>query len=262
MKQKELVTLRQRPLKNGGYSLSLDYMIDGVRTRENLKMYLRPEKTRQDRGINQDTLRVAQALKAKRIVELQSRRAGIPTRRKDMLLLEFMEEQKEEYLERHQPGYAEKLKFAADWVRRFDKNISLHTVDKDWVLAFCRYMRKGGLSEGTVFLYFSVLSMTFNAAYREDLMTENPIKKIDRSLKPKKPESVREYLTLGEIRRLIDTPCSHESARQAFLFACFTGLRLSDIEALDWSQIRKNDDGWQVQARMHKNHRLIYIPLT
>ena len=262
MKEKELVTLRQRPLKNGGFSLSLDYMIDGVRTRENLKMYLLPGKTRQIQAMNADTMRAALAAKAKRILDLQNRRAGIPRKKKDLLLLEFMEEQREEYMERNQPGYAEKLKFTADWVRRFNKNISLHTVDKDWVLAFCRYMRKGGLSEGTVFLYFSVLSVTFNAAYREDLMSENPIKKIDRSLKPKKPESVREYLTLEEIKQLIATPCSHESASQAFLFSCFTGLRLSDIETLDWSQIRKNGDGWQVQARMHKNRRLIYIPLA
>ena len=35
---KELVTLRQRTTKDGGASLYLDYMIDGVRTREFLKM--------------------------------------------------------------------------------------------------------------------------------------------------------------------------------------------------------------------------------
>lgn len=262
MKEKELVTIRRRPLKGGGCSLSLDYMIDGVRTRENLKMYLLPGKTRQVQGINADTMNAALAAKAKRTLEIQNRRAGIPTRTRDMLLTDYLDGQERRYMERGQPVYAEKVHYLADWIRKYGRKVSLHTVDKEYILSLCHFMRKGGLSEGTVHLYFSVLGVALNSAYRDDLIAENPIKKIDRSQKPKKPESVREYLTLEEIRTLIATPCSHESAKQAFLFACFTGLRISDIETLDWSQIRRNDDGWQVQARMHKNRRLIYIPLT
>ena len=259
---KELVTLRKRRTKDGGYSLLLDYMIDGVRTRETLKLYLVPERTRLDRSKNNDTMYLAQTIKANRILELQGLRAGVRRRGKDKSLLDFLQEQYDGYMSRKQEAYAHNIHHLIYRLKRFGRKTTLHTVSKEYVLAFCDHLRRDGMSEGTVSLMFSMLSTAFNAAYRAGLMSENPIKRLERAEKPHQPDSMREYLTLAELKTLFETPCSHESARQAFLFSCFTGLRLSDIETLDWKQIRRNGDGWLVQARMHKNRKLIYVPLT
>ena len=260
--KKELITLRKRPMKDGGYSLCLDYMIDGVRRRESLKLYLVPEKTRLDRAKNNDTLYVAQTIRAKRILELQNKRAGIAKKVKDMLLVDYLKDQYEAYMSRGQEAYAHNLSHLTIWIKKFGKSVSLQTIDKEYVIALVAFMRKEGLQEGTISMYFQILNTSLNTAYRAGLLPENPIKRLERKEKPHMPESCREYLTLAELRTLIDTPCSHESAKQAFLFACFTGLRLSDIETLDWKEIRKTDDGWQVLARMHKNRKIIYVPLT
>jgi len=53
----------------------------------------------------------------------------------------------------------------------------------------------------------------------------------------------REFLTMVEIKKVVDTPCRYELVKKAFLFYCFTGLRYSDMKALNWSEIHKAADG-------------------
>ena len=60
---------------------------------------------------------------------------------------------------------------------------------------------------------------------------------------PTKPDSNREYLTIEELRKLIDTPCSKPVVKQAFLFTCFSGLRYSDVSKLKWGDIQTDNDG-------------------
>ena len=261
-KTKELVTLRKRKMKDGGYSLLLDYMIDGVRTRENLKMYLVPERTRIDRAQNQATLASANAAKARRIIQIQEGSVGIRRRGKDVLLTDYLVQQQEEYAKLGKPVYVETLGKIVRRLKKYGKKTSLHTVDKEYILGFVKYLRDSGLAEGTVLMYFSNLNTIFNNAYKDGLMQENPISRIETRLRPKRHDATREYLTLDEVRLLAATPCRHPEVKKAFLFACFTGLRLSDIEALDWTKIRRTASGWQVEARQIKTKNLVYIPLS
>ena len=85
-KKKEIVYLRKRARSNGTISLYLDICRDGKRTNEYLKLYLVPERTREDKLQNKETLKVAEAMRAKRIVEIQSRDFGVdpPTQEKAM----------------------------------------------------------------------------------------------------------------------------------------------------------------------------------
>ena len=84
MKEKELVTLREKPMTNGGSSLYLDYSIDGVRYKQYLKMYIVPEKTKVDKLQNIETRKTAGAMKAKKIVELQNDMGGFKKKPKDI----------------------------------------------------------------------------------------------------------------------------------------------------------------------------------
>lgn len=74
---KEKVHINQRPLKNGGYALHLDYRVGGKRIREFLKLYLVPQKSTTDKIKNEETMRIAIELKNRRIRDLDSGELGI-----------------------------------------------------------------------------------------------------------------------------------------------------------------------------------------
>lgn len=69
---KEPVRIRFKQLANGNQSIYLDIYRSGKRVYEFLKLYLVPEKTRADKEKNKETMRLANAVKAQRIVEVQN----------------------------------------------------------------------------------------------------------------------------------------------------------------------------------------------
>ena len=262
MKQKELVTLRRKPLDTGGCSLFLDYTLDGIRRKEYLKMYLVPERTKIDKELNKQTLAAADTIRARKIIDIQKGIAGIPrVVGDDILLTDYIRQQAEDYKERGHVEHANTLVKLAKWIDDYMRKVSLRQVDRDFLLGYIRHLQKN-LSPYSAHVYFSNLNTVLNRAFRADLIALNPVSKLDPSLKPKKPEAEREYLTLEEIKSMMDAECKNGIVRRAFLFACFTGLRISDIETLTWGQVKKTKDGYQVEERQVKTKEIVVIPLS
>lgn len=76
MKERTSITLRQRTLPSGRTTLYLDIVSGGKRKTESLKLFLVPELTRADKQKNKETLKLAEAIRAKRIVEVQNNEFG------------------------------------------------------------------------------------------------------------------------------------------------------------------------------------------
>lgn len=92
IKTKDFVTLRKRERPNGRIALFLDIIKDGKRHFEYLKLYLIPEKTKADKAANKDTMRLAEAIKAQRVVEMQSSKFGFDeTDTSKVLFYDFIE---------------------------------------------------------------------------------------------------------------------------------------------------------------------------
>lgn len=70
--QKEPVKLREKKLANGNVSLYLDIYRNGKRHKEYLKLYLIDAKTYVEKEQNRQTLATAQAIKSKRMIEIQN----------------------------------------------------------------------------------------------------------------------------------------------------------------------------------------------
>ena len=87
MKSKEPIKLRRRKTASGLISLYLDIYAEGRRTYEFLKMYLVEEKTRADKEKNRQTLLMAEAVRAKRIVELRNGEFGFKNKMNKVLFL-------------------------------------------------------------------------------------------------------------------------------------------------------------------------------
>lgn len=262
-KTKELVTLNEKPLKNGGSSLYLNYTIDGVRHKEYLHMYLIEPKTKIDKLQNDETMKTALALKAKRILDLQNGKAGFDKNRyKDLQLTDYLLKRVVYYEQRGSKSYRQHLEKIIRWLKDWGGRMTLRTADKHQIISWCKFMKEGGLADTTIRGYFETLGSQFRAAMRDELIDVNPFDRMDKSEKPKSVEVEREYLTMEEVRLLSRTKIQSDQVRRAFLFSCFTGLRASDVRNLDWSDIHKTEVGTQIAIRQVKTKGLVYLPLS
>ena len=96
-KVKEPIRLRVKKLANGSQSLYLDFYFDGKRQYEFLKLYLVPETSAANREANKETLKLANAIKAKKIVEHQNNTHGFSLGRtkSKASLIEYVEKMAE-----------------------------------------------------------------------------------------------------------------------------------------------------------------------
>lgn len=147
--------------------------------------------------------------------------------------------------------------------------MALADVDKEFILGFMdrQLSRKPlnrhreNLSKGTVFIFMDYIRAGLNFAVKEKLITTSPYKGITRGM-VRNRQSKREYLTVQEVKKLIDTPCRRPDVKAAFLFSCFCGLRIRDVMELCWKHIARNGDDWQVEIIQFKTKKPLYLPLN
>ena len=102
---------------------------------------------------------------------------------------------------------------------------------------------KKQLSTTTCRMFVNYFGSSLAKAVRDGLIEQNPFLLLEAKEKPQKRVAEREFLTIEEIKKVMNTPCRYELVKKAFLFSCFTGLRYSDMKALNWSEIHKAADG-------------------
>lgn len=268
---KEPIRLRTKKLANGNLSLYLDFYRDGKREYEFLKLYLVPEKTKADKILNEETLRTANAIKAQKIVALQNEEHGFTVNVKAKAnFIDYMEAQAESYEQRGSAAYAQSIRNSIYHLRKYKGNtVSLKQVDKAFLLGYIEFLNTTGgkynkpLSDAAKALYFDVVVIALNKAVKDEIIPFNPAHKINYKDRPQQGEATKQYLTLDEVKALITTPCKYEVLKQAFLFACFCGLRYSDIKSLEWGKIQKVKGGeMQVEIKQQKTGEPLYLPLS
>ena len=108
--------------------------------------------------------------------------------------------------------------------------------------------------------YFSTFRALLKIAYRDKMIRENVNDFLD---KIEYEDTRREFLTLDELRQLVDTPCDIPVLRRAAIFSCFTGLRISDILQLKWEHIvPAADGGWCMRIRTEKTETEATLPVS
>lgn len=251
MKGKGLVRLRERKTKTGK-SLYLDIYSKGIRRYEYLHLYLREERTPEDRVFNRETLAVAQAVAARRTLELQRSEAALPVASAltvGALVAKFVDGR------RSSAGTYEVWSCWEKQVKEFrGMGTSLKNLSKEWWQSYKRWVADRGLKSSTEHHYLSRMRCMLNRAERDGMLMLNPCKG-DRLKKIDKPQRV--WLTADELRGL--KACTDGSCiERAFLFGCLTGLRYSDIRSLRWEDLR----GGRLVKRIVKTHKTEYLDLN
>jgi integrase len=71
-------------------------------------------------------------------------------------------------------------------------------------------------------------------------------------------ETEKIFLTIDEVEKLYNTDYDKYDVKRAFLFACHTGLRISDVKSLTWGQIREG----KLFFTQKKTKGVEYLPLN
>jgi len=129
-----------------------------------------------------------------------------------------------------------------------------------WLERFKAYLLSvDTVSQNTASLYFSTVKAVIRRAFREGYIEADFTPRVQNI---KKDEIVRRFLNLEEIERLSTTKAYNVMVKQAFLFGCFTGMRLSDIEALRWDQISLVNGAPFIEFRQQKTGGVERLPLS
>lgn len=277
IKVKEPVRIREKVLDGGTISLYLDMYHKGNRKKEGLKLYIIPETTPAAKLQNKNTRKLAEQIKAQRILDIQ--KDGLvdweKLKRSRTTLLSWLED----FVtcdEKLSPSGVRPKRNAKDRVKEYLTSIGkpdllLSEVDKDFCRGFVAFLRtckiykgKKTMSDTTARLLMCRVAEAMNKAVVEGLIPNNPFNALESKEKPKIKNSRREFLTVEELKVLINTPCRYDIVKKAFLFSCFTGLRYSDMKSLRWSEIHTTADGKAryIEHRQVKTKKTVTIPLS
>jgi integrase len=273
---KEPVRIRTRKLKGGSESYYLDINDNGRRYYDFLKLYKVPDNAPNAKEKNAETLRSVRAIQAQIIIELANGRANIRNKKKGRLLLTSLIDMYGNECK------GKSLKASAMGIKRHliafkgDK-VQLNNIDTDFCRKFKAYLTNDAkkingecLGAASQAAYFGVLNKALRLATAKDLIAFNPIDKMTDNEKklPPKPDSMRSYLTATELAALIDNIGTESEgvktwqSKKAFLFSCFCGLRISDINALRWENIIRENGHYYVRTRMVKTKEPIKVKLS
>ena len=276
-RESSFVTLRTKPVSKGRQSYYLDIYKDGQRKYEFLKLYLVPATNEAAKIQNANTEQAAKAIRNQRELEIIQGKGGLaPVSNSKLLLLDWMEEYRKMKLA---TGQSNERALSVDKVMTHLKayageKTKLSAVDSDFCKGFVVYLGNATsgkhtqnpkpLASSTANAYFQLFTSALNEAVRQKKIAANPVLYLSREdKKPIKAEkSNRTFLTIEEVKQLATTDFKNESIKQAFLFACFTGLRISDIRNLTWGNIVERNGSFFVTITMQKTREPLTIKLN
>ena len=216
--------------------------------------------------------------------------------KKNLTLVEYLQAFKEE---KARTGQSKSLavtitsliKYVADFTD--GEKVLLTDVSKEWLEEFLMYLgktnsfvrnrfKKGSnvenvtsnektnkpLAKSTAKLYYNTFICALGAAESDGLII-NPARRVKAEDKKviKGEGTQREFLTAEELGRMETTLMRNEETKRAFLFACYTGLRISDICSLTYGDIKQEQAAtgqriYIVRKTMVKTRRVVSVPLS
>jgi integrase len=251
---RELKNVQLRSLTRGkSITLFLNYTLNGVQKYENLKTV--PAWNRQ---AYKDALAQCEVIARQRDAELEQGIAGA----------EYLHAKQKSFMEffrlvlaskKHPKAYKNALLKLTGFLASFGKaDITFGELTKNFAMDYRDYLyslyEKEQLSGTTAHKYLELFRAVINEALRRELLIKNPCV----GLKPiPKDTPEREFLTVEELRKLVQTPLpscikfDNQVFAGFFLFSCLTGIRPNDVRGLRWQDIQTTDG---------QNYFVVFMP--
>ena len=263
------VRIRFKELENGNKSIYLDIYYEKKRRYEFLKLYLVPENSAEARTQNEHTLKAANAIKAQRILDITNKkpRKNLSDKAK-VLLTDWLQVYSEKKTKDGKTSVEKVVHSTVKQLELYAPKAMLCDVDKNFLEGFVQHMTETKsyrtnrpFAKKTISNLLACIIAALGLAVEEEILSFNPAEAVDRKA-IQGEQKKREYLTIDEVKKLIDTPCAKEDVKKAFLFSCFCGLRISDVRALLWKDVIYESDKIHLELRQKKTEALLYLPLN
>lgn len=236
------VKIRKKRCKDGRQSIYLDIYHAGRRRYEFLHLFIGRNKEE-----NKENLRLAESIRAKRQIEINSGRFEMVPSFKDKI--DFIE-----FFRKKAAGRNKTWRACSNHLRAYQAEVLISAIDDRWLEDLKAFLL-GRVSQNSARTYFTHVLTGINLAIKEKLISQNPASRIERI---KFLPVEKSFLTLEEIQQLENTPCQNQEVKRAFLFCCFSGLRISDVEKLDYSEVKAG----RITFRQTKTKSVEYLPLS
>lgn len=272
------VHLRQRKqTKDGKISLYLeiykgtttnpDGKVKALRDYEYLNLFLMDKpKNPIERQENSDTIKLAEKVKTERQSQIDNGKYGFVSPKKHKItFLNFFKKLTDDR-KQSKGNYGNWDSTLKHLIKYSNGNETFKEIDQAFCEGFKKYLSKEAkkasgepLSSASISSYFCKFRACLKEAIKVNLLLSDPCINVKT---PKAIESERNHLTLSELRAVVQAECRYEVLKRAFIFSCLSGLRWSDIHKLEWSEVRKTDNGHRIVFNQEKTDELEYLDIS
>ncbi len=148
-------------------------------------------------------------------------------------------------------------------INSFNGTASLKDVDYKFIIDFDNYLRSLNYSINTIGKLHKNLKRFLNLAIKYNLISQNDYPY--RNFNVERESTKRDALTMKEISAIENLNYSSDSVndhvKDMFLFACYTGLRISDVIRLKTTFCKMSNSGWMLEFKTFKVRKMAYLPL-
>jgi integrase len=253
-----MVTIRYRKSKKG-FNIYLDIYREGERRFKSLKLVVSKDYSnakRIDNPEDREAVKKAEVEANKIIYELNNSLIDIKTlsNLQNASFLSYFEKycaEKEKEIkiqkgenENLHHNYHSTLKHYKEFLATtgaggLPRQVLIKNIDTNFLNQFQNYLLSK-VESNTAYSYLSILLIIINHAIKKKIICASEVCDFKRiALK----DTEVAYLTIEQIQDLfrLEVEPKMQLTKTAFLLGCYTGLRLSDIETLEWAQIKDLD---------------------
>ena len=265
------VSLRSRPISRGRRTLYLEFY-PPVRVQVSMKMqryetlgmyiFAKP-KTLTQKEYNAAVMAQAEAIRAMRVQAVINEEFGFLDKEKlngDFLAYFYKEAQQRNNI--WMSCYKHFHTFVDGQCTFRQLNVDLCTRFREYLLNAKQLDAPDlPLSVNSASNYYRKFRGMLAITLRDDYIREDINKHLER-IEAKRNRI--EFLTFEELYELSKTPCDIPVLKRASLFSCLTGLRISDVMKLQWSDIVPNikGTGYNMRLRTEKTEAEAIWPLS
>lgn len=252
--------VKKKRKETGKIELNLSYYEKGVRRFKSLGIVLYDpdfqKLTNEQKRHNKEMLLQAEMICTAENDKVRQGKFGIDTIKKQRSsFIAFVERvaQERNTSKGNEGNWYSMIKHLKNFVQR---DITFEEVDVKFLNDFKLYLDKvvqntgKPLSSNSKVAYYNKLRAALKQAVKEDIINKSPAMYTTGF---KSEEVQRQFLTLEELKSLVEAECDIPIIKRAFLFSSLTGLRWSDVMKLKWSEIYFDEkNGHYIRYRQQK----------